>query len=204
MLFFIFKSSKQSFHNGSMNKKRIYLLSGFILIAAISRLFPHPTNFTPIGAISIFGAAYFSDKKLAFLLPLLAMFVTDLLVNNLIYGAFYDSFMLFTPGFWYIYGSIALMVVVGMITLKKVTVSRVIGSGLISSILFFLITNAGVWLANPAYPQTIEGLMASYTMGIPFFQYSVLGTLFYSAIMFGAFEYAKTKFPDLQKKEIRL
>ena len=117
-----------------MNKKRIYLLSGFILIAAISRLFPHPTNFTPIGAMAIFGAAYFSDKKLAFLLPLLAMFVTDLLVNNLIYGAFYDSFMLFTPGFWYIYGSVALMVVVGMITLKKVTVTRVIGGGLISSV----------------------------------------------------------------------
>ncbi|MFN1834685.1 DUF6580 family putative transport protein [Balneola sp. MJW-20] len=187
-----------------MNKKRIYLISGFILLAAISRLFPHPTNFTPIGAISIFGAAYFSDKKLAFLLPLFAMFISDLLVNNILFGSFYDGFMLFTPGFWYIYGSIALMVLVGFVFLKKVTVSRVIGGGLVSSVLFFLITNAGVWLGSPLYPQTLEGLMSSYAMGIPFFQYSVLGTLFYSAIMFGAFEYAKNRFPDLQKKEIRL
>lgn len=183
-----------------MKNKRILLLFGLIFAAALSRLLPHPTNFTPIGAMAIFGAAYFSDKKLALILPLIAMFISDLLVNNLIYSAFYGSFMLFTPGFWYIYGSVILMVVIGFFFLKKVSLGRVAGAGLASSVLFFLITNAGVWLGSPAYPQTIEGLMASYAMGLPFFQYTVLGTFFYSAVMFGAFEWAKSRFPELQKE----
>ena len=68
-----------------MNKKRFIVLSGFIIIAALSRIIPHPYNFAPIGAMSIFGAAYFTDKKFSFLLPLFAMFVSDLLVNNLLY-----------------------------------------------------------------------------------------------------------------------
>lgn len=181
-----------------MNKKRITVLSGFIIIAALSRLIPHPYNFAPIGAMSIFGAAYFTDKKFSFLVPLLAMFVSDLLVNNLIFASFYNGFVLFTPGFWWIYGSIGLIVLAGIFILKKVTFTTVIAGSLSASIIFFLVTNFGAWIGNPIYPAGLEGLLMSFGAGVPFFHYTVLGDLFYSGVMFGTFEYAKRKSHALQ------
>ncbi|MCP9292407.1 DUF6580 family putative transport protein [Gracilimonas sediminicola] len=182
-----------------MNKKRFIVLSGFIIIAALSRIIPHPYNFAPIGSMSIFGAAYFTDKKFSFLVPLFAMFFSDLLVNNLLYANFYGGFTLFTPGFYWMYGAIALIVVAGIFILKKVNTTTVIAGSLSASVIFFLVTNFGVWLSNPMYPQGIEGLLMSYTAGIPFFHYTVIGDLFYSGVMFGAFEYAKTKTPAFQR-----
>lgn len=181
-----------------MNKKRFIVLSGFILVAALSRIIPHPYNFAPIGAMSIFGAAYFTDKKFSFLLPLIAMFVSDLLVNNLLYANFYGGFMFFTPGFYWMYGAIVLIVVAGIFILKKVNFKTIIAGSLSASVIFFLVTNFGAWLGNPVYPQGIEGLFMSYGAGIPFFHYTVFGDLFYSGIMFGAFEFARQKSPALQ------
>lgn len=186
-----------------MNKKRILVLSGFILIAAISRLIPHAYNFAPMGAMAIFGAAYFADKKFAFLVPLFAFFVSDLLVNNLLYSSFYGSFTLFTPEFWYMYGAIGLIVFAGIFILKKVNMKTVIAGSLSASVIFFLVTNFGAWLGSPMYPQSISGLVMSYTAGIPFFHYTVLGDLFYSGVMFGAFEYARRKSPELQFSKVR-
>ncbi|MTI87105.1 MAG: hypothetical protein FH748_03965 [Balneolaceae bacterium] len=176
-----------------MNKKRIYLLSGFILVAAFSRIIPHPYNFAPIGAMSIFGAAYFSDKRLSLMLPLVAMFISDLLVNNILYASFYEGFVWVSPGFWSVYGAIALIVLAGWFILKKVNTKTVIAGSLSASIIFFLVTNFGVWLSSPTYPLTFGGLMTSYTMAIPFFHFTVLGDLFYSGVLFGAFEFVKSR-----------
>ncbi len=181
-----------------MTNKRTLLLSGFILVAAISRIIPHPYNFAPIGAMSIFGAAYFTNKKLSFILPLVAMFISDLLVNNLLFASFYGGFVLFTPNFWWMYGAIGLIVLAGIFILKKVNMKTVIAGSLSASIIFFLVTNFGAWMTNPAYPPTLSGLMTSYAMGIPFFHYTVLGDLFYSGVLFGAFEFVKQRNPALQ------
>lgn len=181
-----------------MNNKRFLVLSGFIIIAALSRIIPHPYNFAPLGAMSLFGAAYFTDKKFSFLVPLLAFFVSDLLVNNLLYAGFYDGFVLFTPGFYWMYGSIALIVIAGVFILKKVNLKTVVAGSLSASMIFFLVTNFGSWVGNPIYPAGIEGLLMSYSAGIPFFHYTVLGDLVYSGVMFGAFEYARHKVPALQ------
>ena len=179
--------------------KRFLLLSGLILAAAISRLIPHPYNFAPIGAMSLMGAAYFSDKKWAFLMPFLGMFISDLLINNILYATYYNSFMFFTPGFWWIYGAIALIVVAGFFILKKVSFTRVLAGSLAASVLFFVVTNFGVWIGNPIYPQTFAGLMACFELAIPFFHNTIAGDLVYSGMLFGLFEYAKTKVPELQK-----
>lgn len=181
-----------------MNKKRFFILSGFILIAAISRLVPHPYNFAPMGAMAIFGAAYFADKKFAFLVPLLALFVSDLLVNNILFSSFYDGFVFFTPHFWWMYGAMALIVFAGIFILRKINLKSIVAGSLTASIIFFLVTNFGAWLGNPLYPQEVSGLFLSYAAGIPFFHFTVLGDLFYSGIMFGAFEFAKTKSLALQ------
>lgn len=181
-----------------MNKKRFLVLSGFIVIAALSRIVPHPYNFAPMGAMSLFGAAYFTDKKFSFLLPLAAFFISDLLVNNLLFANYYNGFVLFTPGFYWMYGSIALIVLVGVFILKKVNLKTVVAGSLSASIIFFLITNFGAWLGSPLYPQSLSGLLMSYGAGIPFFHYTIAGDLIYSGVMFGAFEYAKQKVPALQ------
>ncbi len=186
-----------------MNKKRFIVLSGFILLAAISRMVPHPYNFAPIGAMSIFGAAYFTDKKFSFLLPLFAMFVSDLLINNILYASYYGGFTLFTPGFYWVYGSIALIVLAGVFILKKVNVKTVIAGSLSASIIFFLVTNFGAWLVDPIYPKGLSGLFMSYTAGLPFFHSTVLGDLFYSGVMFGAFEFAKSKTNMLQPVTVK-
>ncbi|MDR9416627.1 MAG: DUF6580 family putative transport protein [Gracilimonas sp.] len=181
-----------------MNKKRFLVLSGFILIAALSRIVPHPYNFAPLGAMSLFGAAYFTNKKLSFLLPLAAFFVSDLLVNNILFASYYDGFVLFTPGFYWMYGSVALIVVAGIFILKKVNLKNVIAGSLTASIIFFVVTNFGAWLGSPIYPQSLSGLLMSYSAGIPFFHYTIAGDLIYSGVMFGAFEYVRQKVPALQ------
>jgi len=182
-----------------MNKKRFFIITGFILLAALSRILPHPYNFTPLGAIALFGAAYFTDKKWAILIPLLAMWVSDVLLNNFFYSSFYEGFTVFTSAMFWVYGSLILIALLGMKFLKKVTIPRVLGSALSASVIFFVVSNFGVWLASPMYPQTLEGLIACYTAAIPFFHNTLAGDVIYCATLFGAFEYARYRFPSLSK-----
>lgn len=172
-----------------------------ILMAALSRLLPHPDNVTPVGAMALFGGAYFSRKYLAFLLPLVAMWFSDLLLNNLyyarLYPEYYDGFVWF--GNWWVYGAFIVMVGLGIALLKKVSVTRVIGASLLGSILFFLITNFGAWAVDPMYPKTVGGLTAAYAAGIPFFRNTLLGDLVYCGVLFGGFEWAKANWPVLRQ-----
>lgn len=179
-------------------KKRLLIISGLLLLAAISRMIPHPYNFAPIGAMSLFGAAYFSNKKLAFALPMLAFFVSDLLVNNILYAEYYTSFVLISPGFYWTYGAMLAIVLAGILILKKINFKRVIGGALSASVLFFIISNFGVWLTSPMYDLSFQGLIACYAMAIPFFHMTVLGDLFYCGALFGLFEFAKYKVPELR------
>lgn len=174
-----------------MKKNAFYIIAGFILFAALARLFPHAYNFTPIGAIALFGAAYFGSKKWAFIVPIFALWISDLILNNYIYSAYYDGFTLFTSGFLYIYGGFALIVVLGFFLFDKVTIPRVLGGAIGGSIIFFIVSNFGVWISSPMYPLTLEGLILCYTAAIPFFHNTLGGTLIYSAALFGAYEYLK-------------
>lgn len=163
--------------------KRLLLITGLLLLAAISRMIPHPYNFAPIGAMSLFGAAYFSNKRLAFILPLLAFFVSDLLVNNILYADYYSSFVLISPGFYWTYGAMIAIVVAGIFILKKVNFKRVIGGAFSASVLFFIISNFGVWISTPTYDLTLSGFVACYVAAIPFFHMTVLGDLFYCGVL---------------------
>jgi len=178
--------------------KRILVISVVLLVAAVSRLIPHPYNFAPIGAMSLFGAAYFADKRLAFILPLLAFFISDLFVNNILYADYYSGFVFISPGFMWTYGAMIAIVVAGILILKKINFKRVIGGALSASVIFFIISNFGVWITSPLYDLSISGLITCYVAAIPFFHMTVLGDLFYAGVLFSAFEFAKTKVPALQ------
>jgi len=180
--------------------KRTSILTAMIFLAALSRLLPHPHNFTPIGALGLFGAAYFHRKELAFVVPLLAMWISDLVLNNMIYAkAFpelYTGFV-FIGSIW-VYAAFLGIVVLGFWLLKKVKVKNLLLASLAASVLFFLVTNFGSFLADPKYPKTIAGLMTAYGMGIPFFWNTLLGDLFFTGVLFGGFELIKRRYTVLQ------
>ncbi|MDD5570505.1 MAG: hypothetical protein PHD97_05030 [Bacteroidales bacterium] len=174
---------------------RFGILWLIIISAGALRLFPHPVNSTPIGAMALFGGAYFGRRWLAFIVPLAALFVSDIVVNYV----FYQKFVLLHEMVIWVYGAFILNVVVGNM-IKKVKVSNVVAGGIVGAILFYVITNFGVW-ATPGimhiYPMTPQGLIACYVAGIPYLWNTVAGNLFYSALMFGVFELAKRKFTVL-------
>lgn len=190
-----------------MNSKiqfRTGIISIIVLAAALSRLLPHPYNFTPIGAMGLFGAAYLSRKYLAFLVPFLAMWFSDLLLNNLLYARMYpefygESFVWF--GNPWVYASFAAIVGLGFLLLRRVKVANLLVASLLASILFFVVTNFGAWMADPKYPKTAAGLMAAYGAGIPFFWNTLLGDLFYAGALFGAYEWAQRRFTSLAPQQ---
>ena len=169
-----------------------------VLVVALTRLLPHAYNFTPLGAIALFGGAYFKRKAWAFIMPLVAVFISDLLVNNLIYASFNEGFVWLYSGFYWQYATYILIAAMGMGMLRKVNFLNVALGALGSSILFFIVTNFAAWMGNPLYPQSFAGLMMSYGAGIPFFGGTLLGTVFYSAVLFGGFEYLKKLNPELE------
>jgi len=171
------------------------LLVGIILLAALSRLLPHPPNFSPVEAVALFGGAYFARRAHALLIPLVAMFISDLALG-LINGGIYSEYFL-SAGFLLVYVCIALSTLLGFGLRGRVTAVLVVGYSLLGSVLFFLVTNFGAWLGSAMYPQTGAGLLAAYVAGIPFFQNTVLGTLFYSTLMFGSFAYLRQRNPGL-------
>ena len=159
-----------------LNFKVDLVVLSIILIGAASRFLPHPPNFTAIGAIALFGGAYFSNRKIALILPLVILFISDL------------AFQLFIPsmGFHktmpFVYGSFLLITVLGFYLREKKGVFRVAGFSLISSLIFFTISNFGSWLFF--YPVSWEGLTACYLAAIPFFHYNILGDLLFNGVFF--------------------
>ena len=153
-------------------------LPAFILITLgiAARFLPHPANFAPIGAIAIFSGLYL-PKKWALALPLAAIFFSDLCIG------FYA---------WAIMGSVyagfIIMGRVGLAARKNKKLSTVLGGTILGSVIFYLLTNGAVWAFGSLYPPTAAGLLQSYTMAIPFFRNSLLGDLFYTGALVGAYE----------------
>lgn len=176
------------------------VLAGLIIAAGLTRLLPHPPNFSPVEAIALFGGAYFASKQWAVVVPLLAMLISDLALGAL-HGADYATY-LGGVSFWSVYACIALSVVLGFGLRGKVTGARLLGYALTGSVLFFVVTNFTAWLSDPIYPKTAAGLAAAYVAGIPFFRWTVLGTLAYGALLFGGFAALRRQLPALRAQTV--
>jgi hypothetical protein len=153
----------------SFSKKETVLIS-FIVVAVLVRLLPHPPNVAPITAVALFAGTHFGRKHWALLMPLLAMVVTDIFLG----------FSMITP---IVYLAFTAITALGFV-IKKMH----LGSVLLSSLLFFIVTNLGVWFLY--YPLTPEGFTTCFTLAIPFFGYSILGDLFFSAALLFGYRYA--------------
>ena len=175
-------------------------LAGLIIVAALTRLLPHPPNFSPVEAIALFGGAYFAAKQWAVIVPLLAMLIADLALGAL-HGASYAGYI-GGVSFWSVYACIALSVLLGFGLRGKVTGTRVLGYALAGSALFFAVTNFTAWMADPIYPKTTGGLAAAYAAGIPFLRWTVLSTLAYGALLFGGFALLRRRLPALRAQTV--
>lgn len=136
-----------------------------IILAAAARLLPHPPNFTPIGGLALFSGSKISSR-FGFIIPLLAMFISDVFLG-------FHSTMI------YVYLSFMIIFFIGRL-IKKIGVGQILLAGFVSSLLFFLITNFGVWLSTNMYLKNLNGLMNCYVNGLPFFRNTLIGDLVYS------------------------
>jgi len=177
---------------------RTSVLVLLIIAVASIRLIPHIPNFSPFAAIGLFGVSHFQKKWQAFCIPIISIWISDLIINNFLYGYYFPNFILFYKGFYWQYGSYILIMITGHFLLKTVTVKKMVIASLLSSVLFFIITNFGCWPGSPFYTQDINGLLLCYTAGLPFLKGSIAGDLFYSGFIFGSFYLLKQKFPQLR------
>jgi len=162
-----------------MGKKKIFeilRISFLVFLGVILRLLPHPPNFVPIAALALFGGAYL-NKKYFWMVPLLAMWISDYFI-----GAYEPKLMIA------VYGSFGIISLIGLFLRKRKNPGIVLSGSVISSFLFFLITNAAVWAFTPWYPKDFSGLLLSYTLAVPFLKNTILGDLFYTSLFFGVWE----------------
>lgn len=178
---------------------RLSVLALIVLAAAMSRLLPHPPNVTAVGAMTLFGGAYFSKRWQSIAVPLVALWLSDLILNNVVYKAYNPTFTLMSAHTFWSYVAVAVVVAMSWTMLKKVKTQNVILASVAGSMLFYLITNFGAWFADPfnMYSDKIDGLAASYTLGLPFLMNSILGDLVWCGVLFGGYEFAKKRVPAL-------
>lgn len=166
----------------------------FAIFAIImTRILPHPPNFTAVGAAAIFGGAVFSKSWKAILVPLLALFISNVIINNTIYSAYYETFSVLSLGSLWVYAAIIFMSVLANVFIKSFKVTSIAGVTVGGTILFFAVTNFGAWFGNPMYPQTLDGLISAYIAGLPFVLNSLLGNIVFVSILFGSYFWATNK-----------
>jgi len=162
------------------------LALGLTILGALARLIPHPPNFAPAGAMSLFAGSRLGGWQ-AYLVPLLLMAVTDPLRVALFHPGF-PAFSYRTP---FIYGSLLISVWIGRRWVQNPSVSRVGLAASVGSLQFFLITNAATWLMSGMYPLTTAGLAACYIAAIPFFGNTLASDLLYSGVLFGLYAWSR-------------
>jgi hypothetical protein len=169
---------------GNMNKQLVTTIT-MIFIATAATLIPHPPNFTPLAATALFAGAHLSNRKLAFAIPLGALFLRDVLIGL-------HVLMPFT------YACTALSVCLGFWLKRRESIPKIAAASLSNSIVFFLVTNFGVWLALGTFPRTANGLVDCYVAGIPYFRNTIAGDLLYTAVIFGSMALAQRRIPILK------
>jgi hypothetical protein len=166
-----------------------------VVIAALYRIIPgRPYGFAPQWAMAVFAGAVIKDRKWAFIIPMLSMFISDLLYQVLYMGGL-TSIPGFYEGQWQNYILFTLLVFVGF-AVKKLNVLQITVASLTAPTLYFIVSNFLVWASNGTTrgldrPKTFNGLMLCYSDGIPFYMTSLLATLVFSAILFGTYAFIR-------------
>ncbi len=161
-------------------RKNNYLVVSYILLALLllSRLIPHAPNFTPVLAIILFSSMMFKNK-IYILIPIVGIIISDILLQ---YQSGYQY--IFSTAFFWTYGALLAVFVFSYFYKTSITTKNIFIKSFAGAIIFFLVSNFGVWIASPGYPLNFSGLISCYTAAIPFFRNTLSSTLLYSLVVF--------------------
>jgi hypothetical protein len=186
---------------------RPIVLAAVILAAGMYRLFMASgtlsslANFTPLGAMALFGGCYYNDKWKAYFVPLLTLWMTDILLNRYV---FFHAWVFFYDGFFWVCASFALMVLIGSY-IKRVSVTNVIIAAVAGALTHWLVSDFGVWLGGGTdittglpYTRDLQGFWKCLYLALPFMRNFLIGNLMFGAVLFGCFELMQRRFPVLQ------
>jgi len=186
-----------------MKTNKFFLVSVLVIVTALFRLIPFVDNFNPFASIALFGSAMYSKKIWKYAVPLLAIYVSDFLINNLVLNSFFNAqsgLIFFSDYMVTVYLSYAMIVLFGSHWFKKINAGRILGGALVSTVIFFLITNFGAWIGpNSIYPQNFAGLMESYILAIPFSTMTLVSNLIFSFILFYSYAWITNRSLALQE-----
>jgi hypothetical protein len=148
----------------------------FVVVAVAVRFLPHPWHFTPVAASLLFFGAYRKRQQLWFPVALLA--ASDFILTKFVYH-YPFAWDLVVTWAWYL-----AVLVLGSGLGRRLKPVWIIGSALLSSVSFFLVSNFAVWAAYDMYPKTFSGLIACYLAAVPFFWGTLAGDLVFTAVLF--------------------
>lgn len=152
-------------NNSRLNNSRSSDWAPIVLIAlvAFSRLIPHWPNFTPVMAIALFAGFSLGSRILRFVVPLAAMVISDVVLGTILGSGWmlHDTTL-------FVYGAVVLGVLIGMAMKESARWKQVVGGGALASVMFFLVSNFGVWAGGTMYPMNFTGLVACYEAGLLF------------------------------------
>lgn len=155
------------------NRLSIAVITTAIVLAALSRLIPHPWNFSPLEAMALFAGARIANRNIALLVPLLALLISDLFIG-------------FYADIWVVYLCFIAMAYAGR-SLQNASALKIALYGFGAAWGFFIVTNFSVWALGNMYPHTVSGLIACYLSAIPFFHNQLAGVAFYGILLFGSY-----------------
>ena len=180
------------------------VLSIIILLAAFTRIMPHPPNFSPMAAIGLFGAAHFAKKWQAFFIPLIGIWVSDLVINNYVYSSSSSNFVWFYSGFYWQYISYILIIFAGLFIFNRgISLTKTFGGMISSSGIFFLVSNFGVWAGGTMYPKNFGGLITCYAAGVPFIHNTIISDVLFTTVLFGTYYLLQVEYSSLKIKPLK-
>jgi hypothetical protein len=173
--------------NANWIQPRVAVIAAIVIASAALRIAPHPMNFTSIGALALFGGAYFSSKRAAVAVPLLSLAAGDVVTG------FHQLIL-------WVYASFLVSVAIGFWLRRKQSADRIAAATLAGAVQFFLVTNFALWAsAIGSYPKTLGGLAACYVAGLPLLGNTLAGDAFYVTLLFGGMALAEKRFPSLRE-----
>ena len=180
------------------------VLSIIILLAAFTRIIPQPPNFSPMAAIGLFGAAHFAKKWQAFFIPLIGIWISDLVINNYVYSSSSSNFVWFYSGFYWQYISYILIIFTGLFIFNRgISLTKTAGGMISSSGIFFLVSNFGVWAGGTMYPKNFGGLITCYAAGVPFIHNTIISDVLFTTVLFGTYYLLQVEYSSLKIKPLK-
>lgn len=192
--------SLQTFQPRTIALLALILLAGSFRLIQSSPVFSILSNVTPIGAIALFGGAYFSDKWKAFLVPMVVLWISDVFLNRMYY---FDHWVFFSSGMFWTYGSFAFMVLLGQF-IKKVNFANIAIAGVGGALAHWIISDIGVWMGGIdittglPFTKDLAGFIKCLYLALPFLRNMAIGNLVFCGVLFGSFEWIQRRYPLLR------